>query len=104
MTINYVTLGKMAAEFKEVCARIDQAAAEAEGTLLRDAFAALLAGDVTDRDRKLDRITGENSVRIACDDAKFEAWFRIGEKYGIPRETAERWLDELTGLAGRQIH
>ena len=96
--IDYVTLGKMKAEFEAVCARIDQKAAEAQQSVMSDAMQAILAGQYQERDRLLKKVghQGDGTVSEATQKAKMEAWFRIGEKYGITRETATSWLREIS--------
>ena len=86
--VDYVLLGRMKAEFKDACKRIDQVADTAETTALQSAWQNLTEGNLTGRDHFCSRVEDAQKSRY---DAKLEAWLRIGEKYGLDRETALEW-------------
>ena len=89
--IDFIKLGMMVAEFRDACSAIDRRAAEVGKDRLSSAFQALLTGDTVGRDRHCDMAT---KVDETARRAKTEAWLRVGEKYGLDRETAERLLKD----------
>lgn len=84
---SYVKLGLMKAEVEDAFSRINEECVEAQNQDLRDAFSSLLGNDLTKRDDACTR--AEMAVEI-CRLKKMEAARRIGEKYGMNSETAER--------------
>ena len=83
--MDYITLGMMAAEFRDACAVIDMRAADAEKDSLQSAWQASLSGDTAGRDAGVARAERAQEARKA---AKLEAWLRIGEKHGLDRDEA----------------
>lgn len=91
--LNQKILDEMAAEFKRACQRIDTLANDAANGSVRDAFQALLAGNTAERDRLCDLAKRAEDARAK---SKIEAWYKIGEKHGISREEAARWLQKIS--------
>lgn len=83
---DYIVLGMMKAEFEAACAAIDERADAATQDSVRSAFASLMAGDLEGRDKGCDLAGRALDAKAR---AKKEAWYRIGEKYGISREQAD---------------
>lgn len=90
--LSHTLLGEMKAEFEYACRKIDHQADIASRDSMRGAFDALLAGDTDERDRLCDTAKRAEDARGK---AKIEAWLRIGEKHGISRGDAMRWLKKI---------
>lgn len=90
--LDYVLLGRMKAEFEAACRAIDERANTAESDMLKSAWSALLDGNTVARDRVLGK---HGAVTDARNKAKKEAWYRIGEKHGLSRETADAAIKRI---------
>jgi hypothetical protein len=97
MTINPIELGMLKAaerEFNVACDEVDRRTQATMDEGLRAAGAALLRGDLAERDRICDRL---QRLPKAATEAKREIGLRIGERLGMDRDELMAAVAKLRG-------